>query len=194
MSGLDENAVSNEGAQSRGQETEAWLRDVVAPLSGVAIESGHRSRGQIVLVTEAPEWPLLATRLKEAGFEMLVDLCGVDYLHFPEGAASTNRFEVVANLLSLSKKCRLRVRVVLRGDDPECPSVTGVWPGADWYEREAYDMFGIKFVGHPDLCRILMPEDWEGHPLRKDYPVGSVPVQFAESPRPGTPSKPRLEP
>ena len=73
---------------------------------------------------------------------------------------------------------RLRITVGVAGHDPAMPSLTGVFPGANFYEREAYDLFGIVFTGHPDLTRILLPDDWEGHPLRKDYSVGSVPVQF----------------
>ncbi|MER3395875.1 MAG: NADH-quinone oxidoreductase subunit C [Acidimicrobiia bacterium] len=148
-----------------------------------------------VVVVDALGWPHLARRLKEEGFEMLVDLCGVDYLEYPEGAVSIGsavRFEVVAHVLSISQKQRLRVRIPLVGAEPVCRSVTDVWPGADWYEREAFDMFGIRFDGHPDLCRILMPDDWEGHPLRKDYPAGSISVQFKESPRPGLPTQFRL--
>ena len=94
----------------------------------------------------------------------LVDVVGVDF--HPE----TPRFEVVYHLYSISKKHRLRLKVkAATGED--VPSVTGVWSGADWPEREAFDMFGIVFEGHPDLKRIYMPVEWEGHPLRKDYPL-----------------------
>ncbi len=154
-----------------------------------------RTGSDTVLTVDPAEWPDLAARLKEEGFEMLVDLCGVDYLEFPAGAihrAEAVRFEVVANLLSVSRKERCRVRVPLIGNEPVCPTVTGVWPGADWYEREAFDMFGIVFEGHPDMTRILMPDDWEGHPLRKDYPAGRIPVQFKGSPRPGAPGEVRI--
>lgn len=170
-------------------EVPSWASSIAGTVSGTGVEI---SSGQVVFDVEAPEWPRLARSLRESGFEVLVDLCGVDYLDYPDGAKRGSRFEVVANLLSVSKKLRCRVRVAVRGDEPECPSVTDVWPGADWYEREAYDMFGIRFLGHPDLCRILMPDDWEGHPLRKDYPVGTVPVQFKSSPRPGDPTVSRL--
>jgi NADH-quinone oxidoreductase subunit C len=88
---------------------------------------------------------------------------------------------VVVNLLSLQHRLRLRILVALSNDDPACPSLVSIYPGANFFEREAFDMFGIRFEGHPDLTRILMPDDWEGYPLRKDYGVGSVPVQFKES-------------
>ena len=81
------------------------------------------------------------------------------------------RFEVNYHLLSLERRNRIRLKVKLAGNDPTVASVTSVWPGANWHERENYDLFGIQFEGHPDLKRILMPDDWEGHPLRKDYPV-----------------------
>jgi NADH-quinone oxidoreductase subunit C len=95
----------------------------------------------------------------------------------PEGV-SVGRFEVVVNLLNLVDRLRLRVRVQLDADDPVIGTLFDLWPGTEAMEREAYDMFGIRFAGHPDLTRILMPEDWDGHPLRKDYEVGRIPVQF----------------
>ena len=81
------------------------------------------------------------------------------------------RFEVVYHLHSVERNLRLRVKCRLDGDTPEIDSVTGVWRGAGWYEREVWDLFGVRFAGHPDLKRIMLPEDWQGHPLRKDYPV-----------------------
>ena len=112
----------------------------------------------------------------------------MDYLthpgrSLPEGVAP-ERFEVVVNLLSLSMRQRVRIRVQVPESDPVVDSVVDVYPGADAMEREAYDMVGIIFRGHPDMTRILMPEDWEGHPLRKDFGVGRVPVQFKEAPGP----------
>jgi NADH-quinone oxidoreductase subunit C len=119
---------------------------------------------------------------------MLADLTAVDYLTHPERAVRSEipyeRFEVVANLLSLSRSSRVRVRVQVPELDPVVDTLWDIYPGAEAMEREVYDMFGIVFAGHPDLTRILMPEDWEGHPLRKDYPVGRVPVQFKEAPGP----------
>jgi NADH-quinone oxidoreductase subunit C len=91
------------------------------------------------------------------------------------------RFEVVANLLSHQHRLRLRMITSLPREEPSVPSLTPIWPGAGFAEREVFDMFGIDFDGHPDLTRILMPDDWEGHPLRKDFGVGSVPVQFKDS-------------
>ena len=98
-------------------------------------------------------------------FSFLSDLTPVD--RFP----MEPRFELNYHLLSLNRKERLRLQVKLSGADPSVASVTPVWPTANWHEREAFDLFGIRFEGHPDLTRILMPDDWEGHPLRKDYPV-----------------------
>jgi len=114
-----------------------------------------------------------AAAARDAGLATFLDLCAVDYLARPEG-----RFEVVVHLLSMEAPLRLRIVVALPGDDPRVPSLTGVFAGANFYEREAWDLFGVRFDGHPDLARLLLPDDWEGHPLRKDHPVGAVPVQF----------------
>ncbi len=101
-------------------------------------------------------------------FSYLRDICGVDYRGRKEP-----RFEVVYQLYSVSLQHALRVRVEVPEDDASVDSVVGIWDGANWLERECYDMFGIQFEGHPDLRRILMPEDWEGYPLRKDYQLKS---------------------
>ena len=121
-------------------------------------------------------------KLVDDGYEMCVDLTAVDFLthnarNLPEGVAP-ERFEVVVNLLSLSKRERLRVRVQISESDPRIDSLFDLYPGTEAMEREVFDMFGISFAGHPDLTRILMPEDWQGHPLRKDYAQGRIPVQF----------------
>lgn len=99
-------------------------------------------------------------------FDYLVDLCGVDYQGKKE-----KRFEVVYHLYSVRHRHAIRLRAEVSENAPTIDSVVPVWAGVNWHEREAYDMYGIVFQGHPDLRRILMPEDWEGHPLRKDYPV-----------------------
>jgi NADH-quinone oxidoreductase subunit C len=134
------------------------------------------SHGQDVLVVPRERLSELAIAAKEAGFEVCADVTAVDWYRLRR-----TRFQVVINLLSMEHLLRVRLLVPVPGDDPHVPSVTPVWPGANFAEREVYDMFGIVFEGHPDLTRILMPDDWEGHPLRKDYAVGAVPVQFKGS-------------
>lgn len=98
-------------------------------------------------------------------FTFLSDITAVD--RFP----TEPRFEVNYQLLSMQRRERVRIKVRVSGSDAVLPSVTGIWPAANWLEREVFDLFGIRFDGHPDLTRIVMPDDWEGHPLRKDYPV-----------------------
>jgi NADH-quinone oxidoreductase subunit C len=130
----------------------------------------------------------LVRSFKDDNYEMCADVCGVDYLEhldrpLPEGVEGT-RFEVVVNLLSLSKRLRVRIRVQAGNNDPRVDSLFTLYPGTEAMEREVFDLFGVLFTNHPDMTRILMPEDWEGHPLRKDYAVGKVPVQFKEAPGP----------
>jgi NADH-quinone oxidoreductase subunit C len=112
----------------------------------------------------------------DLAFDFLSDLTGVDRLHLPP---STPRFEVVYHLFSLQRRNRLRLKV--RAHEGEAvPTVTTVWAGADWFEREVYDLLGVPFAGHPDLRRIVLPDDWQGHPLRKDYPVEASPRWWEE--------------
>lgn len=129
----------------------------------------------------------LCRALRADGYAMPVGVTGVDYLTHPGRALPAGvrpeRFEVVLELLSLAAHRRVRVRCQVPAADPSIPSVFGLWPGVEAHERETYDMFGICFEGHPDPSRILMPDDWEGHPLRKDYDTGHIPVQFQEAPR-----------
>jgi NADH-quinone oxidoreductase subunit C len=148
---------------------------------GVAVTS---SRGQRVLhPTRERLVDLVRTLRDDEGFAFCTDLTAADYLAYeavrelPPGV-EPQRFEVVVGLLSHTAGERLRLRVQVPADDATCPSLFDVHPGTEALEREVYDMFGIEFVGHPDLTRILMPEDWEGFPLRKDHPVGAIPVQF----------------
>lgn len=110
----------------------------------------------------------------EFDFEMLEDETAVDY--WPQ---ETPRFHVVYHIYSYTHNERICLRVPLDGNFPSLPSIEGVYPNANWYEREVYDMFGITYEGHSDLRRILMPHDWEGHPLRKDYPLGHEEVMFS---------------
>ena len=112
----------------------------------------------------------LTTTLKNNpafGFNMLMDLTAVDYLHWEE---KESRFEVIYNLFSLPKNERLFIKALVKETEPEIDSVASVWPAANWYEREVWDMFGIRFKGHPNLKRILMYEEFTGHALKKDYP------------------------
>jgi len=109
-------------------------------------------------------------------FELLSSLSGVDYLG--SGGAPEDRLHVAYHLTSMTFRRRIRLEVAVPLEDAEIPSVTAVYPTADWQERETWDMFGINFPGHPGLTRILMPDDWDGHPQRKDYPLGGVPVDF----------------
>jgi len=121
--------------------------------------------------------------LRSDGFAMCIDVTSVDYSAAPTARSlpagvEPQRFEVVVLLISHARKERLRVRVQVPGTDPSIPTLFDLFPGTEAMEREVYDLMGIVFVDHPDLTRILMPEDWEGHPLRKDYSQGRVPVQF----------------
>jgi len=111
----------------------------------------------------------------ELDFAMLSWIAGVDYL------PREPRFEVVYGLLSLSRGARVNLKVLVPGEHPRVPSVVSVWPTADWHERETYDFYGIEFQGHPDLTRILLPEDWVGWPLRKDSPLGYEEVAFTHN-------------
>ena len=143
--------------------------------------------GATVVHCNKDEYLDLCRALKADGYEMPVGVTGVDYLTHPgrklPDSITPERFEVVVELLSLRQRKRIRVRCQVPDGDPSVPTLFDVWPGVEAHERETYDMFGIRFDGHPDPSRILMPEDWEGHPLRKDYDVGHVPVQFKESPK-----------
>ena len=115
---------------------------------------------------------------KNQGYEMMVDLTAVDWYRKKEP-----RFEVIVNLLSVSKNSRLIVNVSVPDEDLKVPSICEIYPGANFYEREVFDMFGIEFENHPELTRILMPDDWKGNPLRKDYGSGRIPVQFKNAPK-----------
>jgi NADH-quinone oxidoreductase subunit C len=162
--------------------------DATADSAAAAAELLHgapvgESRGQRTVHPDRDGYPALVEALRSDGYWVCVDLCGVDFLGYvaprrlPAGV-QPERFEVVANLLDPTARRRIRVRVQVPEADPVIASISALHPGAESHERETYDLFGITFGGHPDPSRILMPEDWQGHPLRKDYAVGRIPVQF----------------
>lgn len=142
-----------------------------------------RSRAQVVLHPSRDQYTKVVQALKADGFTMCADLCAVDYLTaatarpLPDGVAA-ERFEVVVNLTNMQSAERVRVRVQVPAADPSVASLYDVYPGTEAMEREAWDLLGVSFVGHPDLSRILLPEEWVGHPLRKDEATGRIPVQF----------------
>ena len=154
------------------------LNDLSAYISGKLGDQVARADiayGELTLRGEAIDIIPVLTFLRDdpsCQFVSIIDICGADY------PSRAKRFDVVYHLLSPRKNVRVRVKVQTDEETP-VPSVTGVYPGADWFEREAWDMFGIVFRGHPNLVRILMEDDWEGHPLRKDYPIGGEPVRFS---------------
>ena len=131
-----------------------------------------------VIKTKPEEYKSLVESIKSDGFEMMVDLTVVDWFRKKEP-----RFEVVVQFLSLSQNSRKTVKVFVNDEGLTLSSITDLYPSANFYEREAFDMFGIVFENHPDLTRILMPDDWEGHPLRKNYGSGRIPVQFKNAPK-----------
>ncbi len=145
------------------------------------------SHGEQVLHPSGPELLATVEALKADGFKTLLDVIGVDYLthggnrDLPASVAP-ERFEVVYLFRAHIKHQIVRVRVQADAADPMIPTLFDLFPGAETPEREVFDMFGITFDGHPDMCRILMPEDWDGHPLRKDYGIGRIPVQFKGAP------------
>ena len=144
------------------------------------------SHGQEVLHVPRDRWVEVVGKLRDEGYLVCVDVTAVDYLThpgrpLPEGV-EPERFEIVAGLFDHAKRRRLRLRAQVPADDPRIASLLDLHHGTEALEREVFDMFGITFDGHPDLTRILMPEDWVGHPLRKDEHSGRIPVQFKSAP------------
>ncbi|MCQ3813293.1 MAG: NADH-quinone oxidoreductase subunit C [Acidimicrobiia bacterium] len=139
---------------------------------------------QPVLFVTPANYLQVAGAAFEDGFDQLIDLTAVDYLSYPgqrprPADVVCERFELVVQLINHASRERLGLRVQVPTAEPRVPSLFDLWPGAENLEREVFDMFGIEFVDHPDMSRILMPEDWVGHPLRKDYGVGDIAVQFS---------------
>lgn len=153
---------------------------------GEAIRELKRSLGEITLVIDSADYLSTMRVLRDdasLAFEQLIDLCGVDYSQYGEGAWQGRRYAVVSHLLSIRHNWRVRVRVFAADDaQPIMPSIVEIWPSANWYEREAFDLFGILFDGHPDLRRILTDYGFVGHPFRKDFPVsGYTEVRYDET-------------
>jgi NADH-quinone oxidoreductase subunit C len=149
----------------------------------------HESHGQPVVYVERSAWHDVAQFLRdEERFTQCLDVTVVDHLVDAERAVipgiALERFEVVANFLSHPRNRRIRAICELPADDPTVASLVDVYVGMNFPEREAFDMFGVAFEGHPDLTRLLMPDDWVGHPLRKDDAPGRIPVEFKEDPAP----------
>jgi NADH-quinone oxidoreductase subunit C len=130
-----------------------------------ALTDAKFDRNELTLTIAAEEIRAAAEAVKNAGYNYFEDLTAVDW--FP----SSPRFQLSYHILSHSYKERIRLRVMLEGESPAVETITQVWPSANFYEREVFDLFGIRFEEHPNLRRIMMPDDWQGHPLRKDYPV-----------------------
>ena len=134
------------------------------------------SRGQNVLHPNRENMIEVIQNLRDEGFIVCIDVTAVDYLENPKRdlpiSIKPERFEIVINLLSHASRERIRLRVQVPEDDPSVPTLFDIYPGSEALEREVHDLFGINFDGHPDMTRILMPEEWNGYPLRKDYDVG----------------------
>ncbi|MGQ3050578.1 MAG: NADH-quinone oxidoreductase subunit C [Roseateles sp.] len=159
------------------------LAQQVGAILGERVVSLQFALGELTLTVRAADYLDVATTLRdhpEIKLEQLIDLCGVDYSSYGDGAYEGPRYAIVTHLLSVTKNWRLRLKVFATDDDFPCvASVTGVWSAANWFEREAFDMFGVIFDGHDDLRRILTDYGFIGHPMRKDFPVsGHVEMRY----------------
>ena len=159
------------------------LNATLAEVLGARIAGTTTALGEVTVVVAAEDYLAAAQILRDdphLRFEQLIDLCGVDYSTYGESPAAGPRFAAVSHLLSLTHNWRLRLRAFAPDDGfPVLASVTGIWPSASWYEREAFDLFGIVFTGHADLRRILTDYGFVGHPFRKDFPVsGHVEMRY----------------
>ncbi|KQS58953.1 NADH dehydrogenase [Geodermatophilus sp. Leaf369] len=159
--------------------TDALIEAVGQATYDAAVPRVLVDRGEITYFVEREHLLTLVQALRDEDalrFELCSSVSGVDYLD--AGGPAGKRLHALYHLTSMTYRRRIRLEVAVTAEDPHVPSVTAVYPTADWHEREAWDMFGLVFDGHPALTRILMPDDWEGHPQRKDYPLGGVPVEY----------------
>ena len=159
------------------------LRDTIAAALGDKAQKLEVALGEVVLTVAAADYHTVAQTLRDAPgcqFEQLIDLCGLDFSAYGDGRWEGPRFSVVLQLLSVRLNQRVRVRVFCADDDfPVLPTLTDLWNGANWYEREAFDLYGIVFEGHDDLRRILTDYGFIGHPFRKDFPLsGHVEMRY----------------
>ena len=159
------------------------LKTALEAALGGSVVSLTEFLGELVLEVRAKDYAAVARTLHDTtslGFEQLIDLCGVDYSQYGDGRWTGSRFAVVVQLLSVAHNWRLRLRLFASDDEfPVVESVTGVWMSAGWYEREAFDLYGIVFSGHADLRRILTDYGFIGHPFRKDFPIsGNVEMRY----------------
>ncbi len=157
------------------------LRTSLTDLLGDRLSGMEEKLGELTVVVKAAGMLDTLTRLRDAaGFEQMIDLCGVDYSAYGDGVWEGRRFSIVYHLLSVAHNVRLRVRIFAEDDDfPVLDSVADIWPCANWYEREAFDLYGIVFSGHPDLRRILTDYGFVGNPFRKDFPLsGHVEMRY----------------
>lgn len=178
--------MSAEQVATTADSSDAEVEPVQAPpeLHGCLLTISHT---QDVLHVPREKLREVVTALGDDGYHQCIDSAGVDYLGYdadrglPDGV-EPGRFEVVVTLMNHTLRKRIRLRVQIPADNPSCPSLVRLHPGTEAMERETFDMFGVDFEDHPDMTRVIMPEDWEGHPLRKDYSVGRIPVQFKGAP------------
>jgi NADH-quinone oxidoreductase subunit C len=189
----DDDARENDH-EGEGGEAVAPVAEVNDEVAAAVLERFpeavfFESHGQPVVYVDRGAWHDVAAFLRdEQQFTMCLDVTAVDHLldgvrHCPPGVVG-ERFEIVANFISHPRNRRVRVIGQVPAADPTLASIADLYPGMNFGEREVYDMFGITFEGHPDLTRILMPDDWDGHPLRKDFPTARVPVTFKGDPSP----------
>ncbi len=153
--------------------SQAVLNELTLQFPEAVLET-HSLHGDDTVIVKRQALRDIAQHLKDSPtcrFEMPLDVTAVDYLHYPDPKPCQERFEVVVHLRSLSLKHRIRIKTSVPENDPVVPSLVPVWKGVNWFEREVFDMYGIRFEGHPDLRRVLLYDSFVGHPLRKDYPL-----------------------